>query len=147
VAAKLAQLLEGEGVDISDYRAFTGTRSAVCAVLILPGGERLLFPFLGESLPDDSDWLEYFIAVARKAAGTGKTTLAKSARCKVRILLLWPSHMLCAEVKITFVALPSCVARNAASNWSSGYWWVTRRSRSSLRSSSSRMARFHEVHT
>jgi hypothetical protein len=53
--APIAQLLDAE--DISDYRAFTGARSAVCAVLILPGGERLLFPFWGESLSDDSDWL------------------------------------------------------------------------------------------
>jgi sulfofructose kinase len=54
---KVAQLLEAAGVDIADYRVFAGAQSAVCAVVIAPGGERLLVPFWGNALPDEPDWL------------------------------------------------------------------------------------------
>ena len=49
--------LENEGVDIQGFREFSGAISARCEVFIRPDGERFLFPFWGDGLPSEADWL------------------------------------------------------------------------------------------
>ena len=53
---RIAALLAEHGVDIEGYRAFPGT-SPTCEVFIRPDGERFLFPYLGEGLPTDANWI------------------------------------------------------------------------------------------
>lgn len=53
---RIAALLASHGVDTSGYRAFPGT-SPTCEVFIPPDGERYLFPYLGDGLPPDADWI------------------------------------------------------------------------------------------
>ena len=85
---RIAALLAKHGVDIAGYRAFRGT-SPTCEVFIRPDGERFLFPYLGEGLPRNADWIpdeaidradavlidgrwpEGGMRVARRAAGRG----------------------------------------------------------------------------
>ncbi len=53
---RIAELLAGNGVDTSGYRAFPGT-SPTCEVFIEPSGERYLFPYLGDGMPAEADWI------------------------------------------------------------------------------------------
>jgi len=78
--------LRADGVDTQHFRAFPGARTPASAVLIVPGGERYVFPYLGEGLPDDADWLpmdelagaRVVLVDARWLAGA--TRLAEAAR-------------------------------------------------------------------
>ncbi len=63
---RIASLLVEQGVDIGGYRAFPGM-SPTCEVFIPPDGDRYLFPFLGEGMPADADWIPEE-AVARASA-------------------------------------------------------------------------------
>ena len=45
-----------DGVDTSHYRAFPGT-SPRCECFVRADGERFLFPFWGEGVPDDPSWI------------------------------------------------------------------------------------------
>ena len=56
VGQRIETLLQADGVDTSGYRAFNGT-SPTCEVFIDPSGERFLFPYLGDGMPGDSEWL------------------------------------------------------------------------------------------
>ena len=49
--------LEEDGVDIRGFREFPGASSMRCEVFIRPDGERFLFPYWGEGIPSDADWL------------------------------------------------------------------------------------------
>ena len=53
---RIASLLEAHGVDTAGYRVFPGT-SPTCEVFIRPDGERFLFPYLGDGLPAEADWI------------------------------------------------------------------------------------------
>lgn len=53
----VASRLRAERVDTAGFRAFPGALTPVSGILIAPGGERFIFPFLGEGLPDDAGWL------------------------------------------------------------------------------------------
>ena len=53
---RIAALLAAQGVDISGYRVFPGT-SPTCEVFIRPDGERFLFPYLGEGMPPEANWI------------------------------------------------------------------------------------------
>ena len=53
---QIARLLESDGVDTSHYRAFPGT-SPRCECFVRADGERFLFPFWGEGVPDDPSWI------------------------------------------------------------------------------------------
>ena len=53
---RIADLLVAQGVDISGYRAFPGT-SPTCEVFIPPDGERFLFPYMGDGMPPEADWI------------------------------------------------------------------------------------------
>ena len=57
VGRQVEALLRAEGIDTSAFREFPGVRTPVSGILIAPGGERHIFPFLGEGLPDDPGWL------------------------------------------------------------------------------------------
>lgn len=57
VGRRVEELLRSEGVETQTYRAFPGARSPVSAVFVTPDGERFLFPFRGEDLPADADWV------------------------------------------------------------------------------------------
>ena len=54
---KAGSFLENEGVDTQGFREFSGAISACCEVFIRPDGERFLFPFSGDGLPSEADWL------------------------------------------------------------------------------------------
>jgi sulfofructose kinase len=49
--------LRAEHIDTSGFRMFPGARTPVSGVLITPDGERYIFPYAGEGLPDDAGWL------------------------------------------------------------------------------------------
>ena len=53
---RIASLLASRGVDTSGYRAFPGT-SPTCEVFIPPDGERYLFPYFGDGMPPEADWI------------------------------------------------------------------------------------------
>lgn len=53
---RIASLLEAQSVDTSGYRVFPGT-SPTCEVFIPPDGERFLFPYLGDGMPPEADWI------------------------------------------------------------------------------------------
>ena len=53
---RIATLLQAQGVDITGYRAFPGT-SPTCEVFIRPDGERFLFPYFGDGMPAEADWI------------------------------------------------------------------------------------------
>ena len=53
---QIARLLESEGVDTANYREFPGT-SPRCECFIRADGERFLFPYWGDEVPDDPDWI------------------------------------------------------------------------------------------
>ncbi len=53
---RIASLLQAEGVNVDGYRAFPGT-SPTCEVFIRPDGERFLFPYFGDGLPVDAEWI------------------------------------------------------------------------------------------
>ena len=85
---RIASLLEAQGVDIAGYRPFPGT-SPTCEVFIPPSGDRYLFPYLGDGMPAEANWIpdeaidqadavlmdgrwaEGCLRVARRAAKTG----------------------------------------------------------------------------
>jgi len=50
-------ILSAEGVDTHGFRAFAGARTPVSGVLIAPDGERHIFAYRGEGLPDAAEWL------------------------------------------------------------------------------------------
>ena len=54
---RMEAILSGEGIDTTYFRAFDGAQSPRCEVFIRPDGERYLFPYSGEGLPTESDWL------------------------------------------------------------------------------------------
>ena len=54
--ARIEQLLSEAGVETSGYRKFPGT-TPTCEVFIEPGGERYLFPYLGDGMPAAADWI------------------------------------------------------------------------------------------
>ena len=51
------RFLEEDGVDIRGFHEFPGASSMRCEVFIRPDGERFLFPYWGEGIPADADWL------------------------------------------------------------------------------------------
>ena len=51
------KFLEDDGVDIRGFREFRGASSMRCEVFIRPDGERFLFPYWGEGIPSEADWL------------------------------------------------------------------------------------------
>ncbi len=53
---RIAALLDEQGVDTSGYRSFPGM-SPTCEVFIPPDGDRYLFPYLGEGMPPEADWI------------------------------------------------------------------------------------------
>lgn len=53
---RIEQLLTEAGVETSGYRKFPGT-TPTCEVFIEPGGERYLFPYLGDGMPAGADWI------------------------------------------------------------------------------------------
>lgn len=53
---RIASLLQAQGVDTDGYRAFPGT-SPTCEVFIRPDGDRFLFPYFGEGMPPEGDWI------------------------------------------------------------------------------------------
>ena len=53
---RIASLLRAADVDTAGYRAFPGT-SPTCEVFIRPDGERFLFPYFGDGLPPEADWI------------------------------------------------------------------------------------------
>ncbi|MCY4187758.1 MAG: PfkB family carbohydrate kinase, partial [Bryobacterales bacterium] len=53
---RVEQLLSSAGVETSGYRSFPGT-TPTCEVFIEPGGERYLFPYLGDGMPGDASWI------------------------------------------------------------------------------------------
>lgn len=78
--------LRAEGIDASAVRAFPGATTPVSGILIAPDGERHIFPYLGEGLPDDAGWLsldalasaDAVLVDARWEAGAAR--LAEAAR-------------------------------------------------------------------
>jgi len=55
---RIEQLLSEAGVETSGYRKFPGT-TPTCEVFIEPGGERYLFPYLGDGMPAGADWIPH----------------------------------------------------------------------------------------
>ena len=53
---RIANLLQAHGVDTAGYRVFPGT-SPTCEVFIRPDGERFLFPYFGDGMPPEADWI------------------------------------------------------------------------------------------
>ena len=49
--------LRGEAVDTSALRSFPGATTPVSGILVEPGGERHIFPFVGAGLPDGAEWI------------------------------------------------------------------------------------------
>ena len=54
---RVEAILSAEGIDTREFRAFAGARTPVSGVLIAPGGERYIFAYHGEGLPDGAEWL------------------------------------------------------------------------------------------
>ena len=50
-------MLRADGVDTRGFRVFGGCTSPRCEVFIRPDGERFLFPYWGEGIPPDAEWL------------------------------------------------------------------------------------------
>jgi len=46
------------GVDVSQFRLFSGARSSVSAVIVDHFGERMIVNFNGADIPDEADWLQ-----------------------------------------------------------------------------------------
>ena len=55
---QIANFLRKAGVDVSGYRPFAGT-SPYCEVFIRPDGERYLFPWWGEGMPEHTGWVTH----------------------------------------------------------------------------------------
>lgn len=78
--------LRADGVDTQHFRVFPGARTPASGVLIAPGGERYVFPYPGEGLPDDAGWLPLDDLAGARAVLvdarwlTGATRLAEAAR-------------------------------------------------------------------
>lgn len=78
--------LRAEQIDISAVRAYPGGRTPVSGILIGPDGERHIFPYLGEGLPDDAGWVPLDALETVQAVliddrwPTGATRLAEAAR-------------------------------------------------------------------
>lgn len=53
---RVAAFLRAHGVAIEFLRPFAGARTPVSSIVIVPGGERFIFPYAGEGLPDDPGW-------------------------------------------------------------------------------------------
>ncbi len=53
---QIAGLLESNGVDTANYREFPGT-SPRCECFVRADGERFLFPYWGDGVPDDPSWI------------------------------------------------------------------------------------------
>lgn len=53
---RITALLLDEGVDVAGYRVFPGT-TPTCEVFIRPDGERFLFPYYGDGMPAQADWI------------------------------------------------------------------------------------------
>jgi sulfofructose kinase len=49
--------LRAEGVDVAAFRAFACMRTPVSGIVIVPGGERYIFPYAGSAPPGDAGWL------------------------------------------------------------------------------------------
>ncbi|MCQ0986095.1 PfkB family carbohydrate kinase [Jiella sp. LLJ827] len=49
--------LEAEGVDVSGFRLFEGSRSSISGIFVDTEGERQIANFRGHALPSDPDWL------------------------------------------------------------------------------------------
>ena len=49
--------LRAEAVDTSALRSFPGATTPVSGILVEPGGERHIFPFVGAGLADDAGWI------------------------------------------------------------------------------------------
>jgi len=47
------------GVDVAQFRLFSGARSSVSAVIVDRDGERMIVNFPGANIPDDADWLNF----------------------------------------------------------------------------------------
>lgn len=86
VGEEVEARLRAEGIDTSALRAFPGASTPVSGILIALGGERHIFPYLGDRLPDDAAWLPFdalesadaVLVDVRWEAGTA--TLAEAAR-------------------------------------------------------------------
>ena len=49
--------LAGYGVDVAQFRLFSGARSSVSAVIVDRDGERMIVNFPGADIPNEADWL------------------------------------------------------------------------------------------
>src|SRR5206468_9703479 len=54
---RIEAALAAEGVDTQAFRAFAGARTPVSGIFIAPDGERHIFAYHGEGLPDGAEWL------------------------------------------------------------------------------------------
>ena len=82
------KFLEDDGVDIQGFHEFPGASSMRCEVFIRPDGERFLFPYWGEGIPSEPDWLPDDAAAHAHAVLTdgrwveGASRLSEQARAR-----------------------------------------------------------------
>jgi len=85
---RLEDRLQSEGVNIDYYKAFANVQTPLSAVMIAPTAERFIFSYLGNGLPENSDWLDSSIIDDESVVlfdlrwPQGATFLAKAAKEK-----------------------------------------------------------------